>query len=225
AIVWLFTAGQAGKLTEREALEKIRAEGKRVLGVVNKIDQVGDQAGEVLAHLRAELGAYVGALGPGVCRRAPRARKSRDEAALAASNWPALNAALEERFFAQARALKRDACAKRLAALLARARAEALGRAAAAGDRETALGRAATTARADAAIFARQLVPEERKALAERVAGTYRAAARDVLELVRPRKTPFGSHSAAAADRDYLIGFLHLRLAAALRPPRPLPAP
>src|SRR4030095_4782504 len=38
AVVWLFTALQAGKASEREALERIRGEGKRVLGVVNKVD-------------------------------------------------------------------------------------------------------------------------------------------------------------------------------------------
>jgi hypothetical protein len=38
------------------------------------------------------------------------------------------------------------------------------------------------------------------------------------LELVRPRKLPFGSHSAAAADRDYLIRFLERQLAAVIAP-------
>src|SRR5262249_4495664 len=82
------------------------------------------------------------------------------------------------------------------------------------------LGRAAAAARADAALFTRAVVPEERRALAERVAGTYRAAARDVLELVRPRKTPFGANTASAADRDYLVGFLERGLAEAIRPTR-----
>ena len=36
----------------------------------------------------------------------------------------------------------------------------------------------------------------------------YRQAAREVLELVRPRRVPFGAHSATAADRDYLRDLL-----------------
>jgi tetratricopeptide (TPR) repeat protein len=220
AIVWLFSAGQAGKASEREALDKIRAEGKRVLGVVNKIDQVGAEAPAVLAHLGGELGGLCEALVPVSARRALAARKAGDADALAASAWPGLDAALEEHFFAQARALKRAALKKRLAALLGRAHAEVLRRADAAGAIEAALGQAAAAARADAALFTRAVVPEEAKLLAERVAASYRAAARDVLELVRPRRLPFGSHSAAAADRDYLIGFLERGLAEALRPLR-----
>jgi len=36
----------------------------------------------------------------------------------------------------------------------------------------------------------------------------YRRAAREVLDLVRPRRLPFSSHTATAADRDYLIALL-----------------
>jgi hypothetical protein len=40
------------------------------------------------------------------------------------------------------------------------------------------------------------------------MAGLYRRAAREVLDLVRPRRLPFSSHTATAADRDYLIALL-----------------
>ena len=40
AVVWLFTVNQAGKSTEKRALDSIRDEGVRVLGVLNKIDQL-----------------------------------------------------------------------------------------------------------------------------------------------------------------------------------------
>ncbi|MBZ0231526.1 MAG: hypothetical protein K8M05_04190, partial [Deltaproteobacteria bacterium] len=36
----------------------------------------------------------------------------------------------------------------------------------------------------------------------------YRRAAREVIELVRPRQLPFGTHSATPADRDYLLAML-----------------
>jgi hypothetical protein len=52
------------------------------------------------------------------------------------------------------------------------------------------------------------------------VVATYRAAAREVLELVRPRRVPFGSPSAAAADRDFLIGFFERALTDAMAPAR-----
>ena len=48
----------------------------------------------------------------------------------------------------------------------------------------------------------------ERKALSEASAQLYRRAAREVLELVRPRRLPFSSHTATVADRDYLIALL-----------------
>jgi hypothetical protein len=42
----------------------------------------------------------------------------------------------------------------------------------------------------------------------EAVTNLYRTAAREVLDLVRPRRLPFGSNQASPADRDYLIGLL-----------------
>jgi len=44
AVIWLFTVDQAGKASEREALSSIRQAGKRVLGVLNKIDRVEEMA-------------------------------------------------------------------------------------------------------------------------------------------------------------------------------------
>jgi len=221
AIVWLFTVGQPGKATEREALERIHADGRRALGVVNKIDQVApEDAAQVTEHLRGELGGLLDDLVPVSARRAVAARRSGDAAALAAAGWPALDAALEERFFQQARTIKHEICTRRLRALVARARAEAGERADTATARAEALARAASGARADAALFARVTVPEERQRLAERVAEVYQSAARDVLELVRPRKTPFGSHRATGADRDYLVGTLERGLAEAIEPTR-----
>jgi len=48
----------------------------------------------------------------------------------------------------------------------------------------------------------------ERKALSEASTTLYRRAAREVLDLVRPRRLPLSSHTTTAADRDYLIALL-----------------
>jgi hypothetical protein len=59
-----------------------------------------------------------------------------------------------------------------------------------------------------ASELADHMVRSERKALSDATAQLYRRAAREVLDLVRPRRLPFSSHSATAADRDYLIALL-----------------
>src|SRR6185503_3670228 len=57
AVVWVFTAGQGGKASERSALASIRAEGRRVLGVLNKRDQLSDaEVDEVAGFIGQTLG-------------------------------------------------------------------------------------------------------------------------------------------------------------------------
>lgn len=244
AIVWVFTAGQGGKASERKALDAIRAQGKRVLGVLNKRDQLseGDVA-EVVAHVERELGdrvevvvpfsarqalaARTGA-GPGPATASPATISTRDVRAagdrlapLAAAggaqaaaapttdgNWSALLDALERRFFAQARAIKRAACARRLLAVVDAVAIRLTDeRAGIEATRERA--RAARDHLADAGgRVTDELVGPERRALAEAVVELYRRAAHEVIELVRPRQLPFGSHSATPADRDYLLALL-----------------
>src|SRR5204863_8898535 len=71
AVVWVFTAGQGGKASERKALDSIRAEGKRVLGVLNKRDQLSaDDVAEVVAHVQRELGDRVEVVVPFSARQA-----------------------------------------------------------------------------------------------------------------------------------------------------------
>src|SRR6185369_9243653 len=57
AVVWVFTAAQGGKASEKRALRSIRDEGKRVLGVLNKADQLSaDETQEVVTFIGGELG-------------------------------------------------------------------------------------------------------------------------------------------------------------------------
>ncbi|HVV88356.1 MAG TPA: hypothetical protein VHE35_35180, partial [Kofleriaceae bacterium] len=106
------------------------------------------------------------------------------------------------------RAIKRAACARRLAAVLDAAGAIlAAERARIADRRDHARDGRDRLAEAGGRL-AEDLVDPERRALAEEIVALYRRAAREVIELVRPRQLPFGSHSATPADRDYLIALL-----------------
>ncbi|HEY0189731.1 MAG TPA: dynamin family protein, partial [Kofleriaceae bacterium] len=112
AIVWVFTASQGGKASEKQALASIRDEGKRVLGVLNKADQLSDdERREVVAFITGELGDLVEAVVPFSARHALAWKRAGDKPA-SDGNWAALDAALEQRFFQQARQLKRDGCAR-----------------------------------------------------------------------------------------------------------------
>ncbi len=206
AIVWVFTASQGGKASEKRALASIRDEGKRVLGVLNKADQLtAEETVEVIGFITGELGELVEAVVPFSARRglAWKQTATGDD-----GNWSALDSALEQRFFQQARQLKRDGCARALRTVVAEARAQVE-------TLRTQATHAAQAARdgrdellASAREFAAASVLAERKALSDATTTLYRRAAREVLDLVRPRRLPFSSHSATTADRDYLIALL-----------------
>ncbi len=221
AVIWVFTAGQAGKASERAALERIRGEGKRILGVLNKIDQLSaQQVAEVVAHVEAELGPLIEIVVPLSARRAIAHAPSGSGDSSGDGNWAALAAALEERFFARARELKLAAAERRLGNLIAAARDQAsarVGRTAAAAAAFTA---AAERAAADRDRFIDQVVTHERRQLTTATAELCRRAAREVLDLVSPRKLPFGSHKATPADRDYLLALLESGFEESLEPSR-----
>jgi tetratricopeptide (TPR) repeat protein/GTPase SAR1 family protein len=214
AIVWVFTASQGGKASEKRALGSIRDEGKRVLGVLNKADQLSaDETREVVAFITGELGDLVETVVPFAARRALDWKKT---GAGDDGNWAALDAALEQRFFQQARQLKRDGCARALRHVVVAARASID----AIRSHATVAADAARAARdellASAREFAAAGVLAERKALSDATTTLYRRAAREVLDLVRPRRLPFASHSATVADRDYLIALLSSGFEAAI---------
>jgi Tfp pilus assembly protein PilF/GTPase Era involved in 16S rRNA processing len=214
AVVWVFTANQGGKASERKALASIHDEGRRVLGVLNKRDQLSEtECAEVVGYVKSQLAGLVEDIVPVSARRALAAKRgtSTDD-----GNWHALEAALETRFFAQARDIKRAACMRRLHAITDDVRRTI------ARDHDTAAtaasgGRAAATAIDQAAArYASDADAAERRALAEATTTLYRRAAREVLELVQPRRLPFQSNSATPADRDYLIALLDAGYDAAL---------
>ncbi|HEX6837966.1 MAG TPA: tetratricopeptide repeat protein [Polyangia bacterium] len=215
AVLWLFTVDQAAKATEGEALGKIKAAGKKILGVVNKIDRCSPEELErIVEHVRAALGEHLETIVPFAAREALRARKGNDEAQLAASNYPALASALEERFFSRARAINREAATTRLRQLITQARA--VGQALLDRRALEPLATAEANVRAERLAFERDFIVAERRRLNEAADAVYAACAREVLDFVRPRRWPFGSNEAAPADRDFLIQLLDERLGALL---------
>jgi GTP-binding protein EngB required for normal cell division len=198
AIVWVFAAGQAAKATERDALGMAHAAGKRVLGVLNKVDRADeDEVRAIVRHVEASLGDLVDGIVPFSATRALAARRARKPDAA----MDALGAALESRFFAHARGLKR---ATALAAL-GRFAAEAAGAATPPAPPASAARRAALRALRDRLAGA---AAAERIALRARIGEAYRTAAFEVRDFVRPRAWLFGEHRAERADEEFLTELL-----------------
>ncbi|HEY7372916.1 MAG TPA: dynamin family protein, partial [Polyangia bacterium] len=200
AIVWVFAIGQAAKATEKAALRHAHGAGKRVVGVLNKVDRAEPaEIAAVTEHVTASLGDLVDIIIPFSATRAT--------AALAANKtdpaFAALTTALDERFFKQARALKRATAISALRRLLASARAAAEGGLPPGYD---AAGARAGLARLEQAV--RGALDGERIALRARMDETYRRAALEVREFVRPRSWLFGEHRASAADEAFLAELL-----------------
>jgi predicted Zn-dependent protease/GTP-binding protein EngB required for normal cell division len=203
AIVWVLAAGQAAKATEREALGLAHAAGKRVVGVINKIDRADAAEVEaVVRHVKSALGDLLDAVVPFSATRALAARRAgRSDPA-----FDALGALLEKRFFAEALDLKRATAVAALDRFLAAAR-DAGPPAGTIGptplsleDLRGALERVAERVNS--------LLDAERIALRARVEEGYRKAAIEVREFVQPRSWLFGDHRATPADEEFLSELL-----------------
>lgn len=219
AVVWLFSIDQAGKASERDALAEIARQGKQVLGVVNKIDRLAQPhetqgpLHEVLAHLRDAdqgLGSLLAEVVPFSARDALWGQKEGDPSRIERSNLPALLQVLEERFFARSQAIKQATARARLAALLRRGRSLVEGLLNPA--RQEEMRQAVRLAQADGLLFARDVIPAERRRLIADTDRIHRLAAREILDFVRPRRWPFGENQATPADRDFLLGLLDEQL-------------
>jgi tetratricopeptide (TPR) repeat protein/GTPase Era involved in 16S rRNA processing len=219
AVVWVFTANQGGKASERKALQSIRDEGKRVLGVLNKSDQLSsDEITEVREFIAGTLGELVETIVPFSARLALAHKQdaapgnnnlsSESRSVAPDGNWSLLHKELEERFFSQARQLKRQACARRLRLVLQEARSKC----STGHDDFVRLADQAlelsNELRTSIASLDASLIVMQRKAIVDASTALFRRAAREVIELVRPRRMPFSAHSATVADRDYLMALL-----------------
>jgi GTP-binding protein EngB required for normal cell division len=207
ALVWLFALGQAAKASEGEALTLAQDAGKRVVGVLNKADQADpEEVARVAAHVQAALGDRIEALVPLSARDAVRSKQRGDERLLAASGLPALMAVLEERFLGNARALKRQTALAALGRFVKEARRMIEQGGQGEGDSAAAFaGRRAALEAARATLAG--AVAAERVGLRARLEASFRQAAAEVLEFVRPRRW-FGDRRAGSADEEFLFDLL-----------------
>ncbi|HVY39607.1 MAG TPA: dynamin family protein [Polyangia bacterium] len=210
AIVWVFATGQAAKATEREALSVAHAAGKRVVGVVNKIDLAGPgELKAVIRHVEKTLGDLVDSVVPFSALAAAEARR----AGRADPGLETLTATLERRFLADARALKRQTALGALHRLVEAARSAAPPPA-----RPDADQRRASEARLRRDLSS--ALDAERIALGARIEAGYRRAAIEVRDFVQPRTWLFGENRATPADEDFLAELLEDAVTTALEATR-----
>jgi cellulose synthase operon protein C len=204
AIVWLFSVGQAAKATEKDALSLAHRAGRRVLGVLNKADQVRPEEVETLtAHVLHTLGDRIEVLLPMSARQAFQAVEQDDQALRERSGLSSVLHAIEERFFSKARALKRGTALGALERFVAEARATAADHAP-----PEALGVERRRWLAEQESTLRGALAAERLRLRVRLEEAFRRAAGEVLELMRPRPWIFGERRAEPADHEFLLDLL-----------------
>jgi hypothetical protein len=206
AVIWLFSAQQAGTQTEQQALALLEQFRLKTVGVINKADQLaGPELAQVERHLRQHFAGLTETLMAISARQALEALTRGDVEALEQSNFGSLRRFLEQQIFGRSRIIKRQACQYRLGELLHQAER----------------GIAAELSRADQARqslgeqlsqlperFSPTLIIHERQTLAHATDELYRSAAQEVLDFVRPRRWYFGEHRITAADRDFLLDLL-----------------
>jgi len=216
AVLWVFSAGQAGKESEGRMLARIAASRRAVVPVLNKADRLSaDELAAVRVQLREALPDL--AIEPIAVssRDALRARLAADDAAYTASGFPALLATLERDVFSRARPLKRAACAGRLLEVLDDALAI---EESALADFDARLAELTTHAAALARLPARLVarVDDVITQLAAALELAQSEAAAEVLTFVRPRTSRFARHGVDREDRAFLAEVLERRVAAAV---------
>lgn len=122
AIIWIFSATRGGAASEGSVLKSLRADGRQVLGVLNKADTLDDdERTELVDYLRDQFGEILLDVLP-VCASAALERRTNPADTSTPDPFTTVESALERHFFHKARELKRALTARRLGDGLARAR-------------------------------------------------------------------------------------------------------
>lgn len=201
AVLWVFDAAQAGKMTEGAMHKELQRQGRHATLVLNKRDRL--KPGE-LEKVSAVVSEGFGASPVAVSARAAlKAKIAGDENALAASSFPELMETLERDVFARSRSLKRRAVAGRLADLLDDLLAEEESTRDALSVRalEIELQREQLAKLPDALEIA---VHDAVRLLERDLDAAFGRAAQEVLEFVRPRSSRFAQHGVDREDRAFL---------------------
>ena len=212
AVLWVFDAAQAGKLTETRILEDLRAKGRHLVPALNKVDRLkpGELA-EVSAVVQAGFGSPPV---PISAKRALKARVAGDEAGFDEHFGPLLRR-LEDEVFSRSRELKRSACAGRLVELLdatladERTRGEALEEELQARDER----REAIEGCLREMLLA---VDDDLRVLEQELDAAFAEGTREVLAFVRPRANQLARHGVHREDRAFLAEMLEAKVRAAV---------
>jgi tetratricopeptide (TPR) repeat protein len=209
AVLWIFDAAQAGKQSETRMHQELRARGRLVVPVLNKVDRLKPgELDEVCTVVRAGFGAEPLAVS---ARKALRARVTGDDVAYTESGFPRLLEALDAIVFGRARELKRAACAGRLAEALEAALSTEQERA----ERHVHARTVALDARERLLRLGPDLllaIDDALRAYERELDEAFEAAAHEVLGFVRPRASRLSRHGAHAEDRAFLADLLERRL-------------
>ena len=122
AVVWIFSATRSGAASEASMLTELREGGRKVLGILNKVDTLeGDEQQELSDYLREQLGEVLVGVVPLCATQALSWRTS--GRAQGEDPFAAVDTALEREFLQRARELKRELTTRRFREALELARA------------------------------------------------------------------------------------------------------
>lgn len=124
AIIWIFSATRGGAASEAGVLKSMRADGRQVLGVLNKVDTLDpEEREELVGYLRSQFADVLLDILP-VCASAALEQRTTGAGPTREDDpFRLLEEALEMHFLRHARELKRSLAARRLGEALARTRA------------------------------------------------------------------------------------------------------
>jgi small GTP-binding protein len=201
AILWVFSAGQAAKASEREALALARHAGKPVLAVVNKIDHVDEaERPAVMASVREGLGDVFVDLLPLAARRA------RSTDGTPGPELAAILLALERNFIDPAPALKRRSALSAVNTWVADARR--IGEAIGGGERPRTVARESM---ADERAKIHVALTEARALYGVALGETLARAAHTIADLLAPRgglQTLLAGAQVDDADESFVADLL-----------------